>query len=282
MKKWLFPILAGLFFACQDDSGTEEIVRNQPRFLFSALTITQTTEGTDAVIKRTFEYENNMLIRHTVEQTNTGNDRVVAYNVTASPGSHKYQCLLNGADYFYSVYNINDLSLTTTADFIYQDGEPRRYDITYQEIEGKQYIASITEYIINVYAVANVYYVLTFDYSRFDEGEIGLTQTLFGTERVRATFRITRDNEAGIPDVHLYDSDLHPLDKHYEAIHGGLLGTFDYCISEVQKETVTAVITTRETVTATTEFNAGGYPLEVISVSSNGGKGRKCYRFGYE
>lgn len=290
MKKWLLFVLAGLLCACDDtECGKGLPFGPHPKFSISGLTITQTTEGSTAIIKKLFEYDDNMLSAHTIEQSSTTGIRLISFdittkNTTACATSHTYYCKLNNNYYYDVVYSVNPMSLATAAKYKYREGDPRGYTMEYTTIDGKQYLKSITESILpkDTLFKDTVQYVLTFDYSRFGSGEIGLTQTLLGKDRVRATLRVTHDNTAGIPDVHLNDGDFHPLDKHFEAVYGGLFGTFDYTIAKIQKETQTAIYTTTETIESSVEFDTDGYPHKITSVSDKPSKKTKYYAFEYQ
>lgn len=276
MKKLLLLVFMGLLCAC-NDTEIEPILGPQPRYLFSELNITQTIEGSASVVERRYNYEDGKLSSHTIDQTFTGGGLKVSFEITESTNSYTYGCFLKGnnySNYYNVIYSVNNSVLATEAKYIYQEGDSRSYIIKYTGVEGKYYLKSITETIRDV-----EYYAVTFDYSRFGLGEIKLTQTLFGEERFQATFQITRNNKAGIPDVHFNDADLHPLDKHFEAIYGGLFGTFDYFISKIIKETKTGDFTINETIESTIELDADGYPHRITSVSDKSSKATKYFNF---
>lgn len=278
MKIWLLFACAAMLCACGDkEPGTEPSAGAHPRFFFSRLSIIQTAEGSTNRIKKVFEYKDGMLSEHTVEQSLGAGDNLIFFDITAGATSHRYQCYFNGIYSYHIIYSVGNPFLSRNAEYVYREGDPRSYTMEYEVIDGKYYLASITERI-----QGKVYYVLTFDYSELGSGKIKLTQTLLGNERLRATLRVTRDNKAGIPDVNLNDEDFHPLDKHIEAVYGGLLGAFDYFISEIYKEKHTAVGNFTETVVSSVEFNTDGYPARITSQSDNKSKAVKYYEFGYE
>lgn len=271
MNKWMLFALAGLLIACSDENE-EPFVDPQ----ISELSITQTIEGSSSVKKRTLYYDDGKLISLTIQQSLVPD---ISFVITADNDTYSYLCKWKGNNYssYYSVeYTVDDTTLATDAKYVYQEGESRSYTMSYTTIDEKNYLKSIVESIKGV-----EYYALTFDYSRFASGEIALTQTLAGKERFWATLRITRNNKGGIPDVHLNDVDFHPLDKHIEAVYGGLFGSFDYFISQIDKETKTVVSTSNETITSSIEFDAYNYPHIITSVSDKS-ETIKRYTFEYK
>lgn len=282
MKKLLFIYICLIAcVSCENDP--ESTVWARTEFSFSKLSITQTTENSASVAKKTYEYEDGMLSSHTVEQSFTGGSSLITFDIVHNSGQNEYvyRCLWHEwskvSYYYYVTYSYNRNGLATSARYVYADGDPRDYTMQYTIINGKYYLESITELISN-----SVRYVLTFDYSRLNANEIEVTQELLGERRTSATFGITRENKKGIPDVNLNDTDFHPLDQHIEALYSGLLGTFDYFIAKINKEVKTAVSDTKEMITSTIELDADGYLRKITSVSDKKSKATKYFSFTYE
>lgn len=274
-----------LFAACSNDDSYVDFLP-KPSENLKSISFVKHYDGNVALLeKESFHFGKDGTLSQYISLRNTaGKEYVSTSNLTRidtvadkqAPYYYTYDSWKNNTNLYESRYYLSDYpsvctyALKVTAG---SENSTHAFLMKYIYMDNKPYISEIRDMVRKT---EKEYYRLEWDYSKFKEGEITVRNFLMDELKYTARLTIEQRDNLNMADVQYLD--YHPINKHYELLYSGFLGTFDYVITQQESDNDLYIPNQSADYTFTKE----GLPLQVVLTPAKEGKQSVRYNFEYE